>query len=96
MKQFFLLMLAVSVLFVGSPSFATAKPKGSAPTKVNNQYPFINGHFALTGVMKTNGYRSNAPTVVVVDKGSHSTHILQLQKLGRHDEIVLCPMPSVP
>lgn len=60
----------------------------SATRKANMQYPFINGHYALTGVMKTNGYRSDAPTVVLVDKGSHSTHILQLQHLGNKDEIV--------
>jgi hypothetical protein len=52
------------------------------------QYPFINGHYALTRVMKTNGFRSDAPTVLIVDKGSHATHVLQLQHLGRRDEIV--------
>lgn len=50
-----------------------------AQLKGNSQSPFINGHFVLSAVMKTNGYRSHVPTVVVVDKGSHFTHVLQLQ-----------------
>ncbi|CAN5586553.1 hypothetical protein BH10CYA1_BH10CYA1_23120 [soil metagenome] len=88
----------VTAVFIGlvtscpviSAAPVTAKKPTSVPAvkKTNMQYPFINGHYAMTGIMKTNGYRSNAPTVVVVDKGSHSTHIIQLQHLGRRDEIV--------
>jgi len=94
MKHFSLVAaLFVSVVAANSAFSAThvAASKLShhhAVKKTNMQYPFINGHYAMTGVMKTNGYRSGAPTVVVVDKGSHSTHILQLQHLGRRDEIV--------
>lgn len=84
-----------SFLQLGAFSVHAATPlatKKSSSThtasKANMQYPFINGHYVLTGVLKTNGYRSKAPTVVVVDKGSHFTHILQLQHLGRKDEIV--------
>lgn len=84
MKQLSLLASLVIGIFVSAPVFSAP----AAPAKSNMQYPFINGHYALTGVMKKNGYRSNAPTVVIVDKGSHSTHVLQLQKLGRRDEIV--------
>ncbi|HEY9677829.1 MAG TPA: L,D-transpeptidase [Drouetiella sp.] len=63
------------------------KPQASEP-KANMQYPFINGHYALTKTLPMNGYRSDAPTVLVVDKGSHSTYVLQLQHIGNKDEIV--------
>jgi lipoprotein-anchoring transpeptidase ErfK/SrfK len=33
----------------------------------------------LSGSLPTNGYHSHTPVVVVVDKGSHSTYVLQLQ-----------------
>ena len=44
-----------------------------------NSPPFVNNHYVLTGTMKMNGYHAEDPTVVVVDKGSHSTYVLQLQ-----------------
>ncbi len=94
MKHFSLVTTLLACLVTSSPVLSaapiTAKKHANAPAvqKTNMQYPFINGHYAMTGVMKTNGYRSDAPTVVVVDKGSHSTHIIQLQHLGRRDEIV--------
>jgi len=90
MKQISLLaslMVSITAFFPasGAPNAHVKKP---ASAKTNMQYPFINGHYALTGIMKKNGYRSNAPTVIVVDKGSHSTHVLQLQHQGSRDEIV--------
>src|SRR5882757_2187094 len=94
MKHFSLVATLLSCVVAASPAFSAAptavkKPSSQpAAKKTNMQYPFINGHYAMTGVMKTNGYRADAPTVVVVDKGSHSTHILQLQHLGKRDEIV--------
>ncbi len=83
MKHISLVMTILSSAIIASPALSAPAIK-----KTNMQYPFIKGHYAMTGVMKTNGYRSDAPTVVVVDKGSHSTHIIQLQHLGRRDEIV--------
>ena len=71
-----------------SASAQTAVPGSKGSATANMQYPFINGHYALTGVIKMNGYRSNAPTVIVVDKGSHSTYVLQLQHLKGRDEVV--------
>lgn len=41
--------------------------------------PFVNNHYVLTGSLPVNGYHKEAPTVVVVDKGSHFTYVLQLQ-----------------
>jgi len=82
------LKLAAIPTHAATPPAAKKSPQVHTLTKTNMQYPFITGHYVLTGVMKTNGYRSKAPTVVVVDKGSHFTHILQLQHLGRKDEIV--------
>ncbi len=57
-----------------------AKPKTSAKDEaVANTPPFTNNHYVLTGTIKMNGYHSEDPTVVLVDKGSHSTYVLQLQ-----------------
>lgn len=46
--------------------------------------PFVNGHYVLGASIRTNGYHSKEPVVVIVDKGSHLTYALQLQG----DEIV--------
>jgi lipoprotein-anchoring transpeptidase ErfK/SrfK len=56
--------------------------KPAAPSAV--RAPFVNGHYVLGPSMRTNGYHSFEPVVVIVDLGSHFTHVLQLQK----DEIV--------
>jgi len=90
MKQFSLMVAMVISFSATAPAFSAppAPKRPAGAVKTNMQYPFINGHYALTGVLKKNGYRSNAPTVLVVDKGSHSTHVLQLQHLGRRDEMV--------
>lgn len=42
--------------------------------------PFIRGNYVLTGYLPVRRYNSKAPTVVIVDKGSHFTHTLQLQE----------------
>jgi lipoprotein-anchoring transpeptidase ErfK/SrfK len=52
-----------------------------------NQAAFTNNHYVLTGSLPVNGYHKGAPVVVVVDKGSHSTYVLQLQ--GDHVARVL-------
>lgn len=44
-----------------------------------NQAPFVKGHYVLTGNFPVNGYRKGSPVVVIVDKSSHFTHVLQLQ-----------------
>lgn len=41
--------------------------------------PFTNNHYVLTGALKVNGYHPNDPTLIIVDKGSHFTYVLQLQ-----------------
>ncbi len=46
--------------------------------------PFVNGHYVLGPTIRTNGYHSFEPVVVIVDLSSHYTHVLQLQK----DELV--------
>lgn len=70
-----------------NPKLAAAnqstKTTQKAPPAVSPP-PFINGHYVLKPTMKTNGYHSYEPVVVVVDKHSHYTHVLQLQG----DEIV--------
>lgn len=72
-----------------SESAFAAPTKSQAENKKQAQKPksakdkaFINNHYVLGPVMKMNGYHSTEPTVVIVDKGSHFTHALQLQNRG--------------
>lgn len=55
------------------------KPQNNKVKTVSPK-PFINGHYVLGPTIKVNGYHPGEPVVVVVDKGSHFTHVLQLQK----------------
>lgn len=74
-KKVFALLLATcfALSSTNAPAFAApAKAPFSPP-------PFINGHYVLGATIKKNGYHSGEPIVVVVDKGSHMTHVLQLQ-----------------
>jgi Uncharacterized protein conserved in bacteria len=63
----------------------TAEAKAGAAAGQNHdnrnisKKPFINGHYVLSPTIKVNGYHPGEPVVVVVDKGSHFTHVLQLQ-----------------
>jgi lipoprotein-anchoring transpeptidase ErfK/SrfK len=71
------------------PSFAAGMSTHQSPSVSGGIHywlrkPFINGHYVLGPTMSTNGYHANQPVVVVVDKGSHLTNVLQLQQ----DEIV--------
>lgn len=50
-----------------------------AKQKALAEAPFKNNHYVLTGVMPVNGFHKGKPIVVIVDKGSHFTHVLQLQ-----------------
>ena len=50
--------------------------------------PFIHGRYVLSASIKKNGYHSHRPVVVVVDKGSHFTHVLQLQERNNNEEVV--------
>lgn len=59
-----------------------AAPTKQKPPKKSSDGVFINNHYVLGPVMKMNGYHSGDPTVIIVDKGSHSTYALQLQKRG--------------
>lgn len=56
-----------------------ARQKPANDTADKNAKPFVNNHYVLTGSLPVNGYHKGTPVVVVVDKGSHSTHVLQLQ-----------------
>jgi lipoprotein-anchoring transpeptidase ErfK/SrfK len=55
-----------------------------APASINKKAassasPFVNNHYVLSASMSMNGYHAEDPTLVIVDKGSHSTIVLQLQ-----------------
>ncbi len=68
----------------GAPPAASVKRNqiafgGAVANASINKPPFVNGHYVLGPTMRTNGYHSFEPVVVVVDKGSHFTHVLQLQ-----------------
>lgn len=69
------------LVFAESSFAAPQKTTGKATAKKSDGV-FINNHYVLGPVMKMNGYHSNQPTVIIVDKGSHYTHALQLQKRG--------------
>ncbi len=59
-----------------------AQPKNNIQLEQHdaaNQPPFTNNHYVLTGSFPTNGYHKGVPVVVIVDKSSHFTHVLQLQ-----------------
>lgn len=51
----------------------------SGSQKAKSPSGFIHNHYVLTAVMKMNGYHPQDPTLVIVDKGSHDTYVLQLQ-----------------
>jgi lipoprotein-anchoring transpeptidase ErfK/SrfK len=73
------LLLQVSLNGQGR-AVAPVKPVSPpAPTKTSSGTPFVHNHYVLTGSLKVNGYHPNDPTLVIVDKGSHSTYVLQLQ-----------------
>jgi len=59
-----------------------SKAKSKTKPKTARDKAFINNHYVLGPVMKMNGYHSKEPTVIIVDKGSHFTHALQLQDRG--------------
>ncbi|HEY9772448.1 MAG TPA: L,D-transpeptidase [Planktothrix sp.] len=74
----------------GAQSAATTKHQSAKSKKTdapankdaqseNGGDPFTNNHYVLTGTLPMNGFHKGAPTVVVVDKGSHFTYVLQLQ-----------------
>ena len=84
MKKLFLLPLIAVLGLVSSSLDAEAatnsQAKKKAPSVKKSHKPFINGHYVLGPTIKVNGYHSREPLIVVVDKGSHFTHVLQLQK----------------
>jgi len=47
--------------------------------QAGNEAPFVHNHYVLTGMLPMNGFHKGDPTVVIVDKGSHSSFALQLQ-----------------
>lgn len=58
-----------------APNAASAAVKKAPAAKG----PFIRGNYVIRTPLKTAPYKSTAPTVLVVDKSSHFTHVLQLQ-----------------
>jgi lipoprotein-anchoring transpeptidase ErfK/SrfK len=67
---------------VNNHSLAAVPAKPDAPpakANIASGTPFVHNHYVLTGSLKVNGYHPNDPTLVIVDKGSHSTYVLQLQ-----------------
>ena len=66
----------------GKPLSAAQKKalaQKKAAEKAKSEAPFIRGNYVLTGHLPVNGYHKGQPVVVIVDKGSHFTHVLQLQ-----------------
>jgi lipoprotein-anchoring transpeptidase ErfK/SrfK len=59
-----------------SRKIATASPSKKSALSAG---PFVNNHYVLSSTLSMNGYHAEDPTVVIVDKGSHSTIVLQLQ-----------------
>ena len=60
----------------GKKQTQKAKPKSA------RDQALIKNHYVLEPVMKMNGYHLTEPKVIIVDKGSHFTHALQLQNRG--------------
>lgn len=60
-------------------AIAQKKAREKAKQKAAAEAPFVRNHYVLTGYMPVNGYHKGKPVVVIVDKGSHFTHVLQLQ-----------------
>ncbi len=58
---------------------AASTPHHRSQPVNENEAPFVNGHYVLTGDFPVNGYHKDAPVVVIVDKSSHFTYALQLQ-----------------
>jgi lipoprotein-anchoring transpeptidase ErfK/SrfK len=65
-----------------APATTSKKTQKHSRPKAAHSGVFRNNHYVLTPVMKMNGYKSNKPTVLIVDKGSHNTYALQLQDRG--------------
>lgn len=60
-------------------SAKTRQSAKEAHRKNKNPSVFVRGHYVLGPYLPVAHYASKAPTVVVVDKGSHFTHVLQYQ-----------------
>ncbi|MBX9693439.1 MAG: L,D-transpeptidase [Cyanobacteria bacterium] len=80
-----ILSLTCSLFFQYSTSGVTASARkvSNGKTPVRKEWspkPFVNGHYVLSESIEINGYHSKQPVVVIVDKGSHFTYVLQLQK----------------
>jgi len=72
--------LCLFLLFLSAPIAVLSKTsEASKPNNDSDSAPFIHGHYVLGPTIKVNGYHPNEPTVVIVDKGSHLTHVLQWQ-----------------
>jgi lipoprotein-anchoring transpeptidase ErfK/SrfK len=69
-------LVALTCLFV-TGSFVTEAVAGHPLDSSNS--PFVNNHFVLTASLPTNGFHKGVPVVVIVDKSSHFTYVLQLQ-----------------
>lgn len=90
LHRYMAFLLAIFMCQFSCANAATAAQSKNAPQKksaIGSKKPksdgvFVNNHYVLGSVMKMNGYHSDQPTVVIVDKGSHFTYALQLQDRG--------------
>lgn len=69
------------VTLPGGAQTPSQPPASTTPaaTKPAAKIPFVNGNYVVRTPLKIGQYRSSAPTVLVVDKSSHFTHVLQVQ-----------------
>lgn len=81
-KLVLIAVASISCQFILTPGAGAAPAQKAKPKAATIDGVFINNHFVLGPIMKMNGYHSGNPTVVIVDKGSHSTYALQLQDRG--------------
>lgn len=90
LQRYMAYLLVIFMCHFAFASAATAAPHKNSPAKNSargaknpkSDGVFVNNHYVLGSVMKMNGYHSDQPTVIIVDKGSHFTYALQLQDRG--------------
>ncbi len=80
---FFVCQVAcINATYAAAEGAKNKKPQRHSKPKAVSDGVFRNNHYVLGPVMKMNGYHSDQPTVIIVDKGSHNTYALQLQDRG--------------
>ena len=85
MSKVTIMILSLSCLFLQDTAFGVRASAVNSShnvkraTEKRSPKPFVNGHYVLGKSIEINGYHSKQPVVVIVDKGSHFTYVLQLQ-----------------